>query len=68
MINYLETAISANMDLDIDERAIVLAPLESVTRVPMLLVIAIGGSTVREKDHDLMDRLWVLREVVLKST
>jgi hypothetical protein len=46
MTNYLKTAISADMDLDINERAIGLAPLEGVTRVPVLLVIAIRGSTV----------------------
>jgi hypothetical protein len=43
---YLETAISADMELHIDERAIVLAHLESVTRVAVFLVEAIRGSTV----------------------
>ena len=34
----------------------------------MLLMITIRGSTVREQNHDLVDRLWVLGEIVLRAS
>jgi hypothetical protein len=46
IITYLETALNTDMNLNIDKRAIVLAPLERVTRVAVLLVISIRGSTI----------------------
>lgn len=53
------------MDLDVDERSVILAPLEGVARVTVLLVETIGGSTIGEEDHHLVNRLRVLTEVVL---
>ena len=46
MLTNLETAISADMNLNVDERAVVLAPLKGVTRVCVLLVKTVRGSTV----------------------
>jgi len=56
------------MKLGIHEAAVVLEPFVSVTRVSVLVVVAIGGSTIREKNHDLVNGLWVLRKVILKLT
>lgn len=64
---YFETTVGADMHLYIDKGAIVLAPLEGVTGITMFLMKPIWGSAVREKDHHLMDRLGVLREIVLET-
>jgi hypothetical protein len=61
---YLETAIATNMDLGIDERTVLFDEFISVARVAMLMVITIRGSTIGKEDHDLVDRLGVLREVI----
>lgn len=53
------------MNLDVHKGTVILEPLEGVSGVPVLLVIAVWSSTIREEDHDLVDRLWVLREIVL---
>jgi hypothetical protein len=55
------------MNLGIDERAVSLEPFEGMPRVAVLLVVAIGSTTIGEQDHDLVDRLWVLAEVVLQK-
>lgn len=55
------------MDLDVYERSIGLAPLESVARITVLLVKTIRSSTIGEKDHHLVDGLRVLTEVILKE-
>lgn len=43
------------MQLGVHEGSIGLSPLESVAGITVHLVEAIGGSTVREEDHDLVD-------------
>lgn len=63
---HLEATIGADMDLDVDKSPVILQPLEGVARVAVLLVVAVGGATVGEEDHDLVDGLWVLGKVVLK--
>jgi hypothetical protein len=65
-IAYLETAFCTKVDLDVHKGTVILEPLECVPGVPVLLVIAVWGSTIREEDHDLVDRFWVLREIVLE--
>ena len=64
---HLEAAVNSDMDLDINEASIVLEPLESVPRVTVLLVESVRCSTVREENHQLMNRLRVLGEIVLKD-
>lgn len=54
------------MGLDVDKGTIILDPLVGMSGVSVHLVIAIRGAAVREKDHDLMDGLRVLGEVVLQ--
>jgi hypothetical protein len=62
---YLEATIGTNVHLCVNKGTICLQPLKSVSRVAMHLMIAIGSSTVREENHDLVDRLRILAEVVL---
>ena len=64
-MKHLEAAVRAEVDLGVDERPVFLQPLEGVSRVPVLLVVTIGRAAVGEEDHDLVNRLRVLREVVL---
>lgn len=56
----LEATISAHMDLDVVEFALLVDPLECVAGVAVFTVISIRSSAVGEQDHHLMDRLWVL--------
>lgn len=56
------------MHLDVDEGTVILEPFVGMTRVAVLVVVAVGSSTVREENHHLMDRLWVLGEIVLSSS
>ena len=62
---YLEATIGTNVQLCVNKGTICLQPLESVSRVTVHLMVAIGSSTVREENHDLVDRLRILAEVVL---
>jgi hypothetical protein len=62
---YLETALCAEVDLNVDKGAIVLAPLEGVSRVAVLMLETGRSSAVGEENHDLMNGLWVLGKVVL---
>ena len=64
---YLEATVSSDMDLDVNEASVVLEPLESMPGVTVLLVESVRGSTVREEGHQLMNRLRVLGEIVLKK-
>jgi hypothetical protein len=43
---YLETTIGTDMNLDVDERAVIFAPFEGMARVAVFLMIAIWSSTV----------------------
>lgn len=54
------------MHLHVHILAVLLDPLEGVSGVAVHAVVAIGSTTVREQDHDLVDGLGVLREVVLE--
>ena len=61
----LSAAIVADVDLDVVELALGVDELERVSRVAVHVVVADGRTAVREQNHDLVDRLRVLREVVL---
>lgn len=61
----LVTAVSSEVDLCIDPAAVIFDQLERVTRVTMHIVVAIGGTAVREEDGDLVSRLWVLGKIIL---
>jgi len=65
--SYLEAIVSADVDLSVHPFTILANKFVGVSRVTVFLVVTVGSSTVREEDHDLMDRLRILREVVLKS-
>ena len=49
------------------ELAVLVHELERVAGVAVHVVVADGRTAVREEDHDLVDRLRVLREVVLND-
>jgi hypothetical protein len=63
---HLEAAIGAKVNLGVDEGAVILEPLECVSRVSVLVVVTVGCAAIREKNHDLVNGLRVLGEVVLK--
>ena len=55
------------MHLGVNEGAVILEPFESVAGVAVHVMIAIRSATIREQDHNLMNGLWVLRKIVLKT-
>jgi hypothetical protein len=63
-IKRLESTIGTDVDLNIDKGAIVLDELERMSRVAVHVVVAIWGATITKEDHNLMNRLRVLAEVV----
>jgi hypothetical protein len=52
------------VDLDIGKVAVGVVPLEGVARVAVLVAVAVGGAAVAKEDHDLVDALGVLAEIV----
>ena len=54
------------MNLCVHEASVFFQPLEGVTGVAVLLVVAIWGSAIREQNHDLMDGLGVIGKIVLE--
>ena len=66
VVERLEAAICADVDLDVVPIALLVHELEGVAGVTVHLVVTIGRSTVGEQDHNLVNRLGVLREVVLQ--
>jgi hypothetical protein len=46
--------------------AVFFREFDRVTGVFVHVVVAIRSTTIREENHDLMDRLWVLREIILQ--
>jgi len=54
------------MELSVDEGTIVLEPLEGMAGVTVHVVVTVRSSTIRKEDHDLVNGLWVLGEVVPK--
>ncbi len=66
VVECLETAVDAAVDLRVHEGTIIFQPFECVAGVAVLLMITVGSTTVTEQDHDLMNALWVLGEIVPK--
>jgi hypothetical protein len=64
LVESLEAIDGPNVDLCVHERTVGLVPLESMSGVSMLVVVTVWSSTIREKDHDLVNRLRVLAEIV----
>lgn len=65
VIQDLESVVGLEMNLGVNVASILLDVFEGVTGVPMHVVVPIWSSTVGEEDHDLMDGLWILRQVIL---
>jgi len=56
----LEATIGSDVNLDVGELALLVDELEGMARVTVLVMVAVGNSTITEEDHDLVDRLGVL--------
>lgn len=56
--------IGTNVDLDVVPLSLVVDELESVSRVSVLKIMSLWDTTVSHQDHDLVDRFWVLGEIV----
>ena len=65
--DYLESAISAKMDLNIDPLSVLTHKLEGMARVTVHIMITVRDATVREENQHLMNTLGILRKVVLKK-
>ena len=63
----LEAAPNPEVDLDVMEFALSIDKLESVTGVSVHVAVTLWGSTIGEENHNLVDGLWVLREVILEE-
>jgi len=59
-----EATIGADVDLNVGVLALLVYEFEGMAGVSVLVVVAVGNSTITEEDHDLMDRFRVLREVI----
>ena len=60
----LETFIGTEVPLGVDKFAFLVDELECVARVSMHMVVPIGRAAVREKNEDLVNRLWILRNII----
>ena len=64
---YLESAVCANVDLNIDPLSIIAHKLESMARVTVHVVVTVRSTTVGEENQKLVNTLRVLRKIVLKK-
>jgi len=60
----LYSLLGEKVDLGVYPCSILVDKLEGVSRVSLHLSVTIGDTTVSEEPHDLVDRLWVVGEVV----
>lgn len=60
----LETFIGTEVPLGVDKFAVLVDELECVARVSMHMVVPIGRAAIREKNEDLVNRLWILRNII----
>ena len=67
VVESLGTTLPLEVDLNVLEVTLSVDELECVSRVAVH-VVAVRSSTVREEDHDLVDGLGVLGEVILQQT
>ena len=65
--NYLESAISANVDLSIDPLSIFTHKLKGMAGVTVYIVITVWGATVRVENQNLVNTLGVLGKIILKK-
>ena len=63
--NYLESTISAKVDLNIDPIPVFAHKLVGMTRVTVHVVVTVRGATVGEQNQKLVNTLRVLRKIVL---
>lgn len=63
--NYLESTISAKVDLNIDPIPVFAHKLVGMTRVTVHVVVTVRGTTVGEQNQKLVNTLRVLRKIVL---
>ena len=64
VIEGLDTLINLEMDLDVVERTVFVDKFQGVATVTVHMCITIGGASIREEDHNLMDRFGVCRQII----
>ena len=64
IVHGFAALISLQVDLDVVESAVRLDPLVGVARVAVHMAERVGGTTITEEMHDLVNSLMVSREVV----
>lgn len=62
--NPFDALVGLPVELDVDPFAVLVDEFEGVAAVAVHVSVPIGNTTVTEEDHDLMDRFWVLAQVV----
>lgn len=63
----LDAFVGPDVNLCVDELALLVDPLEGVSGVAVFVEETVWDTTVTEEDHDLVDGFRVLAEVVLRS-
>jgi hypothetical protein len=63
--NYLESTISAKVDLNIDPIPVLAHKLVGMTRVTVHVMVTVRGATVGEQNQKLVNTLRVMRKIVL---
>lgn len=58
------TLVRSNVDLSVDPVTVLLHQLESVARVSVLESVSSWDTSVTKEDHNLVNTLWVLTQVV----
>ena len=64
-VQGLGSLVSPNVNLGVNVTSVLFDEFKGVTGVSMHIMVPIGSPTVREEDHNLMNGLGVLRQVIL---
>lgn len=60
----LGTLLGLHVNLSIHPVSILVDQFQSMAGITVLVAVAVRDATITHEDHDLMDGLWILREVV----
>ena len=64
VVEGLDSLIDLEMELDIVEVAVLLDQFECVAGISVHVCVSVGGASIREQNHDLMNGLWVGGKVI----
>lgn len=65
VVQDLESVIGLDVDLSVNVASILCNVFKGVTGVPVHVMVPVRSPAVGEEDHDLMDGLGVLRQIIL---